>query len=175
MTTPLTMHSALVPPVLRTLRALSAILAKGAAHCEARGIDPQAFLTARLFPDMFALTRQVQIATDMVKGGVARLADVEMPAFPDTETTFEQLQDRVAWTIAFIEGVPADRFEGSEGRHIVLKLRTRTEEFDGYTYLTTWVLPNFHFHVTTTYNLLRHGGVALGKPDFLGANVPERA
>jgi len=164
----LSMHQACVPPAVRTLRALSTILSKAQAHCEARSIDPQALLQSRIFPDMFPLTRQVQIACDMVKGGAARLSGVEIPSFPDTETTFAELQARIDKTIAFIESVPAAQIDGSEGRHIRIPLRDRTVEFDGQTYLTTWVLPNFHFHVTTAYNLLRHGGVEIGKRDFLG-------
>jgi hypothetical protein len=165
----LSMHQACVPPTVRTLRALSTILSKAQAHCEARSVDPQALLQSRIFPDMFPLTRQVQIACDMVKGGAARLSGVEIPSFPDTETTFAELQARIDKTIAFIESVPAAQIDGSEGRPISIPLRDRTVEFDGQTYLTTWVLPNFHFHVTTAYNLLRHGGVEIGKRDFLGA------
>jgi hypothetical protein len=117
---------------------------------------------------MFPLTRQVQIACDMLKGAAARLAGAEVPSWADTETTFAELQARVDKTIAFLEGFSAAQIDGSESRPISIPLRDRTVEFDGQTYLTTWVLPNFHFHVTTAYNLLRHGGVEIGKRDFLG-------
>ncbi len=165
----LSMYQASVPPAVHTLRALSAILGKAQAHCEVKSIDPQALLQSRLFPDMFPLTRQVQIACDMVKGGAARLGGVDIPSFPDTETSFAELQARIDRTIDFIQSVPREQIDGSEGRHIRIPLRDRTVEFDGQTYLTSWVLPNFHFHVTTAYNLLRHGGVEIGKRDFLGA------
>jgi hypothetical protein len=164
----LSMFTASVPPAIHTLRSLQSILAKAQAHCEARSIDPNAFLQSRLYPDMFPLSRQVQIACDMVKGGGARLAGVEIPSFPDTETTFAELQARIDKTVAFLQTLTAAQVDGSEGRPISIPLRDRTVEFDGQTYLTTWVLPNFHFHVTTAYNLLRHGGVELGKRDFLG-------
>lgn len=164
----LSMYTALVPPVTRTLEALSAILEKAAQHCEQRGIDPQAFLQSRLFPDMFPLTRQVQIATDMVKGAAARLSGQQMPVYPDVETTFAELQDRVRRTIDYLNTFEPEQIDGSEAREIVIPLRDREVRMDGQSYLTNWVLPNFHFHAVTTYNLLRHGGVALGKRDFLG-------
>jgi hypothetical protein len=164
----LSMYQSSVPPAIQTLRALKAILGKAQAHCDARKIDPNAFLQSRLFPDMFPLTRQVQIACDMVKGAAARLAGSDVPSWADTETTFAELQARIDQTIAYLESFRADQIEGSESRLISIPLRDRTVEFDGQTYLTTWVLPNFHFHVTTAYNLLRHGGIEIGKRDFLG-------
>ncbi len=164
----LTMFTASVPPALHTLRSLKTILAKAQAHCEARQIDPNAFLQSRVYPDMFPLTRQVQMACDTVKSGAARLAGVDIPSFPDTETTFTELQARIDKTVAFLAGFTAAQIDGSESRRISIPLRDRTVEFDGQTYLTSWVLPNFHFHVTTAYNLLRHGGVEIGKRDFLG-------
>jgi hypothetical protein len=164
----LSMYQASVPPAIQTLRALKAILGKAQAHCDARKIDPNAFLQSRLFPDMFPLTRQVQIACDMAKGAAARLAGADVPSWADTETTFAELQARVDQTIAYLASFSAEQIDGSEARPISIPLRDRTVEFDGQTYLTTWVLPNFHFHVTTAYNLLRHGGVEIGKRDFLG-------
>jgi hypothetical protein len=164
----LTMFTASVPPALHTLRSLQAILAKAQAHCEARSIDPNALLQSRLYPDMFPLTRQVQMACDAVKSGAARLAGVDIPSFPDTESSLGELQARVDKTVAFLAGFTAAQIDGSEGRPISIPLRDRTVELDGQTYLTSWVLPNFHFHVTTAYNLLRHGGVEIGKRDFLG-------
>jgi hypothetical protein len=164
----LSMHSALIPPATRTLQNLSVILGKGLAHCHANKIDPQAFLQSRLFPDMFPLTRQVQIACDMVKGGAARLAGQSIPKYDDIETTFEELQQRIQRTIEFLCAFEPEQLNATEGRDIVLALRDRELNFKGEPYLTGWVLPNFYFHVTTAYDLLRHGGVPLSKADFLG-------
>jgi len=164
----LTMYSAFIPVAIRTLHNLSAILAKGAAHCEARKIDPNAFLTSRLYPDMFPLARQVQIASDTVKGAAARLAGIEMPRYEDNETTFAELQARLDKTVAFLQTIQPAQIDGKEDADIVLSFPTRTFEFKGQAYLTGWVLPNLYFHTTTAYNLLRHGGVELGKADYLG-------
>lgn len=168
MTQPLSMYQAFVPGVSHTLQALSQVLAKGAAHCEARKIDPNAFLQARLFPDMFPLVKQVQIACDMAKGGVARLAGIDNPKFDDTEASFADLQARIERTLAFMRSVSPDQIDGSEGKAITLTLPSRSLEFTGQQYLTTFVIPNVYFHATTAYNLLRQGGVELGKRDFLG-------
>jgi uncharacterized protein len=168
MTQPLSMYQAFVPGVSNTLQALAQVLAKGAAHCEARKIDPAAFLQARLFPDMFPLVKQVQIACDMAKGGVARLAGIDNPKFDDTETSFADLQARIDRTLAFMRSVSPEQIDGSEGKAITLTLPTRTIEFTGQQYLTAFVIPNVYFHATTAYNLLRQGGVELGKRDFLG-------
>lgn len=164
----LTLYSAFIPVAIRTLQNLSAVLAKGAAHCEARKIDPNAFLSARLYPDMFPLTRQVQIASDTVKGAAARLAGIEMPRYEDNETTFAELQARLDKTVAFLQTIQPAQIDGTEDADIVLSFPTRTFEFKGQAYLTGWVLPNLYFHTTTAYNLLRHGGVELGKADYLG-------
>ncbi len=168
MTQPLSMYQAFVPGVSNTLQALAQVLAKGAAHCEARKIDPAAFLQARLFPDMFPLVKQVQIACDMAKGGVARLAGIDNPKFDDTETSFADLQARIDRTLAFMRSVSPEQIDGSEGKAITLTLPSRTIEFTGQQYLTAFVIPNVYFHATTAYNLLRQGGVELGKRDFLG-------
>lgn len=164
----LTMYSAFIPVAIHTLQNLSAILAKGAAHCEARKIDPSAFLSARLYPDMFPLSRQVQIASDTVKGAAARLAGIEIPRFEDNETTFAELQARLDKTVAFLKTIQPDQIDGKEDADIVLSFPARTFEFKGQAYLTGWVLPNLYFHTTTAYALLRHGGVELGKADYLG-------
>ena len=164
----LTMHSASMVPMRHGLLSLSGLLSKAQAHCEARKIDPQALLTARLFPDMFPLTRQVQIASDTAKGAAARLAGIEIPKFDDTETSFAELHARIDRTVAFIDGIPAAQFDGSDARQVVIKLTSRSLEFTGAEYLTGWALPNFYFHVTTAYALLRHAGVEIGKSDFLG-------
>ncbi len=163
------MHSAGVPILKQLLGSLSAILDKGAAFAEARKIDPAVLLAARLAPDMFALTRQVQIATDQTKGGIARLAGVEIPKFEDDETTIDQLKARIAKTIAFIDSIPASAIDGTEEKAITLTMRVGDMHFTGQTYLLNWVLPNVIFHVTTAYNILRHNGVEIGKRDFLGS------
>jgi hypothetical protein len=165
---PLTMYEASVTPMRNTLKSLSTILSKGAAHCEARKIDPNALLQSRLYPDMFPLVRQVQIATDTAKGAGARLAGIEIPSFADTETTFPELQARIDKTLAFLDSLQPSQFEGAETRQVVIPLRDRTLEFKGADYLTGWANPNFFFHVTTAYALLRHGGVEIGKRDYLG-------
>jgi hypothetical protein len=165
----ISMYQALIPGSIKMLHNLSTLLAKVNAHCEARQIDPAVFLQSRLFPDMLPLTKQVQIATDMIKGAGARLAGVEIPKFADDETTIAQLQARLDKTVAFLTSLQAAQIDGSEEREITLQLRDRQIQFKGQAYLTDWVLPNFYFHVTTAYNLLRHGGVEIGKRDFLGA------
>jgi len=166
----LSMYQASVPVLVRALNNLAAILTKAEADATARGIDPTVFLTARLAPDMLPLTRQVQIASDSAKGAAARLGGVEIPSFPDTETTFAELHERIAKTIAFIEGIDKAAIEGSAARDIVLKFPGREIPFTGVTFLTGFVLPNFYFHVTTAYAILRHNGVVIGKMDYLGGN-----
>ncbi|RZI82348.1 MAG: DUF1993 domain-containing protein [Rubrivivax sp.] len=164
----ISMYSASVPVAIRTLNNLSAILGKAAAHCEARKIDPAALLNSRLFPDMFPLTRQVQIAGDMIKGGVSRLAGVEIPRFEDNEASFAELQARIAKTVDYLSTFKPEQIDGSETRDISITMRDRVVESKGQQYLLEAVLPNFFFHVTTAYNLLRHGGVEIGKRDYLG-------
>jgi hypothetical protein len=162
------MYQASVPVFLRGLENLSAILAKGAAHADAKKIDPSVFINARLAPDMLALARQVQIASDAAKGCTARLAGAEVPSFPDTETTFPELQARIAKTIEFVKGFKPAQIDGSEERTCVLKTRTAEITHRGQDYLFKLALPNFYFHVTTAYDILRHNGVELGKMDYLG-------
>ena len=164
----LSMYQASVPVFTRMLENLSAILAKAAAHAEAKKIDPAVFINARLAPDMLALARQVQIASDAAKGCVARLAGVEVPSYPDTEATFPELQERVAKTIAFVKGFTAQQIDGSEERTCILKVRGDEMKFRGQDYLFKLSIPNFFFHVTTAYDILRHNGVELGKMDYLG-------
>lgn len=164
----LTMYQASIPVFVRMLDNLSGILDKAAAHAEARKIDPAIFINARLAPDMFPLSRQVQIATDMVKGCAARLAGIEVPSYEDNESTFSELQARIAKTKAFIESVSASQVDGSEERKITLKFGSKELSFLGQAYLLDFVLPNFHFHLTTTYAILRHNGVEIGKKDYTG-------
>jgi len=165
---PITMYTASVPRLANALKNLSEILSKAEAHASARKIDPAVLLSARLYPNMFALTRQVQVACDNAKGAAARLAGMEVPKHEDTEQSFAELQQRIAKVIAFIESVPANRIDGSEDRKIVISLRGQDVTFNGLQYLTGFVLPNFYFHVVTAYDILRHNGVELVKRDFLG-------
>ena len=164
----ISMYQTSVPVFVRMLNNLAGILEKAAAHAERKKIDPPALLQARLYPDMFALTRQVQIATDNAKGCASRLAGIDPPRYEDTETSFAQLLARVEKTIAFVKSVKPEQIDGSEARTIMLKVRDQTITFTGLAYLLNFVLPNFYFHVTTTYDILRHNGVELGKPDFIG-------
>ena len=163
------MYQASVPRLVHTLRCLSNILDKAEAHAKAKNIDELALTQARLFPDMFALARQVQIACDTTKGAAARLGDVEVPKHEDTERTFAERRARIARTVEFAESIDAARIEGSEDRTIVLKLGPREVTFTGLDYLLSFVYPNFYFHVTTAYDILRHNGVEVGKRDYLGA------
>lgn len=164
----ITMYQASAPILTRALTNLITILEKGAAHAEARKIDGSVLVGSRLFPDMFALARQVQIATDMSKGCVARLAGVEPPKFEDNETSFAELVARVRKTLDYIATLKPEQIDGSETRDIVLKSPRGEMNFKGLAYLQGFVLPNVYFHVTTTYNILRHNGVELGKMDFIG-------
>ena len=165
----LSMYQASVPVLLHSLAAFEAILDKAAANAEARKIDPSVFIQARLAPDMFTFARQVQVATDMAKGGVARLAGLESPRMEDNETTFADLKTRLQKTQDFIRTVQASQIDGSEDRDITLKAGPNTLEFKGQAYLLNFVLPNVFFHLTAAYSILRHNGVELSKRDFLGA------
>jgi hypothetical protein len=162
------MYAASVPMMKTLLGALSGVLDKAAAFAEAKKIDQTVLTSDRLAPDMFPLSRQVQIATDMAKGGIARLAGVEIPVYEDNETTIDQLKARIAKTIAFIDSVPAAQIDGTEDKQVVLKMRAGEMSFTGQRYLVGFVLPNFTFHCATAYDILRHNGVEIGKKDFLG-------
>ena len=164
----ISMYDTSIPLLKRLLTNLSAILAKAEDYANSRKIEPEALLNARLFPDMYPLTRQVQIASDQAKGGVARLAGVDIPKYEDNERTFADLQQRIAKTIAFLDGIKPEQLAGSESRDIKISLRNATLEFKGQEYLLSWVHPNVYFHVTTAYNILRHNGLEIGKMDFLG-------
>ncbi len=164
----ISMYQASAPRFINMLNNLSAILDKAHAHAEARKIDPAALTNDRLYPDMFPMKRQVQIACDTAKGAVARLAGVDVPKHEDTEQTFAELKARIAKTIEFIKTVPADKLEGSEDRAIHLKLGPREVDYTGMQYLLGHALPNFYFHVTTAYDILRHNGVELVKRDYIG-------
>ena len=162
------MYALSAPLFVRMLGNLSAILDKAAAFAAARKIDPAVLVNARLFPDMFPLAAQVRIASDFAKGAAARLTGQEPPKYEDNETTFDELKARIARTVAYVEQFEPDQFEGADTRTVTIRLRGEDRSFDGRTYLANVVLPNFFFHVTTAYDILRHNGVELGKRDFVG-------
>lgn len=165
----LSMHSACVPAFVSMLNNTLVWLDKAQAHADARKFDSANYLGLRLAPDMLPLTRQVQICTDGAKGCVARLAGIEPPKWEDDETTLEELRERVRKTIDFALSIPAAEIDGSEAREISLPTRSgEPRRFTGQSYLLTFVLPNFYFHATATYALLRHAGVDVGKKDYLG-------
>lgn len=166
----ISMYAASVPVFTQMLDSLSEVLNKAEEHAVAKNIAPEVLLQARLFPDMFALIRQVQIAADFAKGVAGRLAETELPAYEDNEQTFADVQTRIAKTKAFIISLDSAKFDGSEEREIILRPGTPKEKkLNGQTYLLQYGLPQFFFHVTTTYAILRHNGVELGKKDFMGA------
>jgi hypothetical protein len=162
------MYQASAPRFVNTLKNLSAMLDKAQAHCEAKKIDPLVLTGARLYPDMFAFARQVQVACDTAKGALARLAAVEIPKYEDTEKTFEELKARIARTVAFIETFKPAQIDGTEDKDYVIKLGPREMQWKGMQYLLGFALPNFYFHAATAYDILRHNGVELVKRDFIG-------
>lgn len=165
----ISVHAVTVDIFANALSSLSVLLEKGAAHAAAKKFDPSILVNARLAPDMFPLSKQVQVACDLAKNSIARLAAFEPPRFEDNEKTIEELRARVARTIDYIKGVPASAFEGSEDRDIKVPAGPeRILEFKGLPFVQKWALPNVFFHVTTAYNILRHNGVEIGKRDFLG-------
>jgi hypothetical protein len=163
------MYQASVPAFVQMLSSLAAILDKAEAHAAERKIDPGILLGWRLAPDMFALARQVQIATDHAKGCCARLAGVEVPKYPDDETSFADLRARIARTIDFVRGFAPSDIDGSEDRDLTITAGTRELRFKGQQYLVSFALPNFYFHITTAYDILRQCGLPIGKRDFIGA------
>lgn len=164
----ISMYVAAVPPMIRSLTNLRSILEKAVSHVEAKKIDPSVLINARLYPDMFPLVRQVQIATDVAKGAVSRLAGLEPPKYEDNESTFADLLVRIDKTIALLESGDFKQIDKSEDKIIALPMHDKTINFKGLPYLLDFVLPNIYFHVTTVYAILRHNGVELGKQDFLG-------
>jgi uncharacterized protein len=164
----LTLYHASVPVFIRALTNLSAVLRKAEEHAAARKIEPAVLINARLAPDMFPLSRQVQSATDSAKGCGARLAGMEVPRYEDTEASFPELQARITKTVAFLQSLNPELFAGGEERKVVLKLRGHEVSFTGQSYLLTFALPNFFFHAVTAYDILRHNGVVIGKMDYLG-------
>ncbi|ACG78458.1 conserved hypothetical protein [Phenylobacterium zucineum HLK1] len=168
----LSLYEASIPVYLQMLRNLAALLDKAEAHAKAEGRDPDAYAGARLIEDMHPLNRQIHMASDAAKGGAARLAGLAPPSFPDVETTFPELRERIGKTIAFVESVKPEQVNGREEATIELPLPNRTLTFTGRDFLLKFSLPNFFFHVTTAYALLRKEGVPLGKLDYLAGAVP---
>jgi hypothetical protein len=163
------MYSASVPVFKQILNSLSAIIDKAEAHASEKKIEPAALLQARLYPDMFPFTRQVQVAADFAKGAAARLAGVEVPKYEDSEQTFAELKGRIAKTIAFIDSLPQEAIEASAQRDISTGSGANARQFKGQVYLPHYALPHFYFHATTAYDILRHNGVEVGKKDFIGS------
>jgi uncharacterized protein len=166
---PISMYQASVPAFLQQLPALAGVLDKGEAYARTKNIDPAVLLDSRLFPDMFPLVRQVQITCDFAKGASARLAGIEVPVYADTEQSFIELQARIRKTLDFIRTVRPEQIDGSEERDVTIKIAGNPVTFKGQPYLVNFVLPNFYFHATAAYAILRHNGVDLGKRDFIGA------
>jgi hypothetical protein len=165
----ISMYSASVPVFRQMLAALADVLAKASVHAAEKKIEPGVLLQARLYPDMFPLLRQAQIASDFAKGIAGRVAGAAFPADEDNEQTFDELQARIAKTLAFLDGLDPKAFEGAESRQIVLRPGTPKERsLDGHTYLAAYGLPQFFFHVATAYGVLRHCGVEIGKRDYMG-------
>ncbi len=165
----LSLYECSIPVLLRGLTTLSSLLDKAAAYAAAKKFDPIVLLQARLYPDMHPLSRQVQIVCDTAKGAGARLAGVEIPKHEDNEVTLADLKQRIAKTVDFLSTVTAEKMQDAEARSIEIKTPNRTLKFTARAYLTDFVLPNFYFHETAAYAILRHNGVELGKGDFLGA------
>ncbi|MBN9146607.1 MULTISPECIES: DUF1993 family protein [unclassified Nitrobacter] len=162
-------YDSAAPAFLQTLGALSEILKKAEAHASARKIAPEALLTARLYPDMLPLTRQIQIACDFAVKTSARLSGSEVPSTPDTEKTFDDLQQRVAKAMDYVNGIAPAKFEGADGRDVTFPAGPdKTMTLKGQQYLSQFALPNFYFHATTAYDILRHNGIEIGKRDFMG-------
>lgn len=166
----ISMYQISVPVFTRMLTNLAAIIEKAAAHCEENKIDPAVLINYRLYPDMFAFAKQIQIATDAARNGTAYLAGEDPPKFDNTEQTFAELAERVKKTIAFVNTYRPEQIDGSEEKDVVIKRGETTVTYKGQAYLLNRVLPNFFFHITTAYDILRHNGVALGKKDYLGTH-----
>ena len=164
----ISMYQASIPQLTKMLTNLSNILKKGEEFASAKNLDSKALVASQLAPDMFPLTKQIQIACDQVKNGMARIAGVEPPKFEDDEASFADLQERIAKTIAFANSLKPGQIDGTEAKEIKFSIKEWNFEFVGEQYLLTWIIPNFYFHVTTAYDILRHKGVEVGKSDYLG-------
>ena len=164
----ISMYQASIPQLTKMLTNLSNILKKGEEFASAKKLDSKALAEGQLASDMFPLTKQVQIACDQVKNGMARIAGVEPPKFEDDEATLADLQERIAKTITFANSLKSEQIDGTEAKEIKFSIKEWNFEFVGEQYLLTWIIPNFYFHVTTAYDILRHKGVEIGKSDYLG-------
>ena len=164
----ISMYEASIPQFKKMLGNLEAILKKAQQHSETTKVDEKVFLQARLFPNMFDLTKQVQIACDQAKNGLARLAGLEAPKFEVQEASFNEVLELIAKTITFIDSISTEQLNGADAKEIKFNIGEWKFEFVGNQYLLTWIIPNFYFHITTAYNLLRHNGVEIGKADYLG-------
>ncbi len=163
------MHSLIVPAMDRSLGALASVLAKAEAHCAEKDIKPETLLNFRLFPDMLPFTKQVQLACDFAARGCARLSGADVPSFPDTETSFAELQGRIKTARAYLASLTASAFEGAATKEITFSAGKRDMTMPGSAFFTSFAMPQMHFHCTTAYNILRHNGVEIGKRDYMGA------
>ena len=167
----MSLYDATVPPFLQILTALSGLLTKAEAHCAAKNIKPEVLLSARLYPDMLPLTKQVQMVCDFAAKGCARLTHSEVPSTPDTETSFAELRQRIANTIDYLKGYKPEQFDGVNTREVKFPAGPdRTMTLKGQQFLSHFTLPNFYFHAATAHGILRHNGVEIGKRDFLGVS-----
>ena len=164
----LSMYQASIPVFINGLQNLSDILTTAASYAPTKKIDPSVLIQSRLAPDMFPFVRQIQITTDIIKGGAARLAGIDIPSYADTESTFSELQDRITRTIVFLETITPHQVDGTEHNDITLKVGGKELHFKGQPYLLHFVIPNFYFHITIAYAILRHNGLDIGKADYLG-------
>ena len=164
----ISMYNSSIPVFIRHLKNLSAILNKAASYAELKKIDPSFLINDRIAPDMLPFVRQIQIVSDTAKSGAARLAGVEVPSFEDNETTFSQLQERLTKTVTFLQSLTVEQIDGSEERKINYTQRGKERNFIGQPFLLNYILPNFYFHITIAYAILRHDGLDIGKKDFLG-------
>ena len=164
----MSMYSASVPVFIRMLNNLTGLLKKGEAYAEAKKVQPEVLINSRLAPDMFPLSRQIQIASDAARRCVARLAGMEAPKIEDNEKTFAELYKRIDTTIDYLKSFKSGQIDGTEEKPITVEVRGNTLNFQGMAFLLSFSLPNFYFHITTAYNILRHNGVDIGKQDFLG-------
>lgn len=171
---PLSMYQASIPVFIRNFNNLQHIIAKGQQFAQRSGMDETELLQLRLAPDMYPFVKQVQIVSDAAKGAAARLAGVEIPSFPDTESTVAELQERISKTVAFLNTITPQQLEGSEKREIHIKVPNREYHFTGMDYLQSFVLPNVFFHTSIAYGILRHKGVELGKTDYLGKETGQK-
>lgn len=165
----LNMYQASVPVILQMFGSIAAVLDKAAAQAAERKIDPTVLVNARLAPDMIPLSGQIQIMTDHAKGCAARLAGIEIPSYADTEKTIDELKARIAKTVDFVKSVTPDQINGAEDREVVLKIGGNDLKLKGSQYFFHFFLPNFYFHATTAYDILRHNGIQIGKRDFIGS------